>query len=172
MRIEEQKHWFAVQVAPRREKRVAALLEYKGYEQFLPTCKLRRKWSDRTKVIENPLFPGYVFCRTQSEGVGLVGTTPGIMRILGFGGKPYPISDAEIVSIQKAVSSGVELSPCPHFELGQTVQVTKGPLAGVRGLLAQVKKNQGQLVLSINLIQKSISIEIAVSDVMGLGAAA
>ncbi len=114
----------------------------------------------------NSFFP------PQSEGVGLVVTTPGIMRILGFGGKPYPISDAEIVSIQKAVSSGVELSPCPHFELGQTVQVTKGPLAGVRGLLAQVKKNQGQLVLSINLIQKSISIEIAVSDVMGLGAAA
>lgn len=157
--------WFAVQTSPRHEAKVACLLGYKGYQHFLPTYKSRRTWSDRIKTIELPIFPGYVFCRTLDKiAHGLVLTTPGVVRVVGFNGKPYPIADQEIDAIRKAVLSP-DASPCPYLKVGQKVRITDGPMAGVIGILTQIK-NRHRLVISVELIMKSISVDVDARDVV------
>jgi transcription antitermination factor NusG len=151
--------WFAVQVLPRHEGRVASLLNYKGYQQFLPTYQSCRKWSDRNKTLELPLFPGYVFCRILQEvASGLVLTTPGVVRLVGFGGRPYPIADHEIDVIRRAVLSP-EVMPVPYLKIGRKVQICNGPLLGLTGILTHVK-NRHRLVVSVDLIMNSISIDV------------
>jgi transcription antitermination factor NusG len=157
--------WFAVQVSPRHEAKVACLLGYKGYQHVLPTYRSRRTWSDRIKTIELPIFPGYVFCKTEDRIVhGLVLSTPGVIRVVGFNGRPYPISDQEIDAIRKAVLSP-DAAPCPYLKVGQRVRITNGPMAGVIGILAQVK-NRHRLVISVELIMKSIAVDVDARDVL------
>lgn len=157
--------WFAVQVAPRHEKSVAALLSYKGYQHFLPTYRSRRAWSDRKKTIEVPMFPGYVFCRTMHRAAhGLVLTTPGVVRVVGFSGNPYPIPDDEIDAIRKVVLSS-ESEPVPYLKVGQRVRISSGSMAGIVGILVQIK-NRHRLVMSVDLIMKSIAVDVDVSDVV------
>lgn len=151
--------WFAVQVVPRHESMVASLLAYKGYQQFLPTHQCRRKWCDRNKTVEVPLFPGYVFCRlTHQVTSGLVLTTPGVIRLVGFGGKPYSVPDAEIDAIRRLVLSS-DVMPAPYLKVGQKVQINNGPLAGIIGILVQVK-NRRRIVVSIDLVMKSVSANV------------
>src|SRR5882757_2803627 len=102
----EVESWFAIQSAPKAEKKVAECLTHKGYRCFLPLYRSQRKWSDRTKVLELPLFPGYVFCRMRKDVSAPIRATPGVIRIVGFGDKPYPIPDSEIESLQQIVSLG------------------------------------------------------------------
>jgi transcription antitermination factor NusG len=157
--------WFAVQVAPRHEKKVATILEYKGYEHFLPTYQSRRKWSDRIKTIDQPMFPGYVFCRTGQQSTdALILTTPGAMRVVGFSGKPYPIAEEEIEAIRRvAASSNIE--PIPYLKIGEKVRINSGPMAGVTGILTQIR-NRHRLVISVDLIMKSIAVDIDMFDVV------
>lgn len=77
----EQQHWFVLQVMSRHERVVDTVLAQHGYEHFLPTCRTRHRWSDRMKVVEQPLFPGYVFCKGQSLLMDVVRGTPGIIRM-------------------------------------------------------------------------------------------
>lgn len=156
--------WFAVQVAPRHEKKVASILSYKGYEQFVPTYESRRIWTDRSKMIELPLFPGYVFCKITHKAVtGLVIATPGVVRVVGFSGRPYPIPDHEIDAIRK-FSSFPHVSPVPYLKVGQKVRINSGPLSGITGILAQIK-NRHRVVVSVDLIMKSIAVDVDVADV-------
>jgi|SRR5947209_251809 len=159
--------WFAIQVAPRHEKKVATMLGYKGYEQFVPTYESRRKWSDRSKVIELPLFPSYVFCKIHHKAAnGLILTTPGVLRVVGFGGKPYPIADDEIDAIRK-LTLCADVSPVTYLKVGQKVRITSGPLSGVTGILAQIK-NRNRVVISVDLIMKSIAVDVDSFDVCAM----
>lgn len=154
------KDWFAVQVAPRCEARVSSLLEYKGYQSFCPTYKAQRKWSDRAKTLSLPLFPGYVFCRTHGPILGLVVSTPHVVRIVGYAGKPSPIEEAEIDALKTVERSGTTSQPCSYLRMGERVRIKSGPLAGVIGILAQIR-NERRLLLSIDAIMKSISVDAA-----------
>src|SRR5579871_6252125 len=98
--------WFALQVVPRHEKKVDTLLGHSGCEHLLPVCNASRKWSDRVKTIEQPLFPGYVFFRTQRSLMEIVRSVPGIIRIVSFGGKPHPVPEEEIEALKRL--TGVE----------------------------------------------------------------
>jgi transcription antitermination factor NusG len=160
----EKELWFAVQVTPRHEKKVASLLEYKNYRQFLPTAPVRRRWSDRVKVLDEPLFPCYVFCRSRSSRLGGLRGTPGIIRVVSFGGKPCPLADYEIENLLRVIESKRDVSACPYLATGQTVHVISGPLTGVRGIITQIKK-RNRLVLSVDMIMKSLSIEIDESEI-------
>lgn len=155
--------WFALQVAPRREKRVTSLLEYKGYEIFLPTYQVRRNWSDRVKTIDQPMFPGYVFCRLLKTGSGLVMATPGVIRVVSFGGKPSPISNEEIGGLRRISQPGTDVSPFPYAQLGQKVRIIQGPFAGLVGVVIQVR-NQRRLVVAVDTILKAVSIAIDAED--------
>lgn len=155
------KCWFAIQVRPRYEFLAACILRGKGFEEFLPSYKSKRKWSDRKKEIELPLFPGYIFCRFDAQVRAPIVTTPGVIKIVD----PHlPIPDSEIEAIQAVVASRVPASPCPYIKVGTRVDVIAGPLAGVSGILT-CNKNQYRLILSVTLVQNSISVEVDYADV-------
>jgi transcription antitermination factor NusG len=156
--------WCAIQVAPQHEMAVSKILSNKGYDHFTPTYRLKRQWSDRVKYLERPLFPGYVFCRIQKGVAGPIYTTPGVMRIVSCGGSISAIEEDEIDNLKKAVDSGRPLSPS-CWAVGQKVRITQGPLAGVTGTLRCVA-NGYQLVLSIDLLMKAVSVAVDAEDVI------
>jgi len=155
----ESEPWFALQVTPRHEKRVETILQHKNYGHFLPMCRTRRNWSDRIKTIEQPLFPGYVFVRCPLSSVGKVRGTPGIIRIVSFGGKPCPVPDAQIRALQRVIDSNRGLTSFPYLAAGQKVQIVAGPLSGITGIIIQLK-NRHRLIVAVDLIMRSVSVEI------------
>lgn len=163
--------WFALQVVPKHEKSVDSILEYRGYNHFLPTYRARRRWSDRVRFVEQPLFPGYVFCKSQRNLMEVIRSSPGIIRIVAFGGKPLPVPDKEIEALQQIVCGKREYSAFPYLSVGQKVQVISGPLTGISGTITQFK-NRDRLVISLDVIMKSVSVEIDQSEVALAQAAA
>jgi transcription antitermination factor NusG len=151
--------WFALRVKARCEKAVATIAQNKGFEQFLPRYERRRRWSDRLKSVEFPLFPGYVFCRLNPQHRLPLLTIPGVLHFVGIGKVPAPIEDAEIAAIQSAVLSGLLLEPWPFLELGQRVRLEHGPLAGLEGVFVGDSK-QERIVVSITLLQRSVAVAI------------
>jgi transcription antitermination factor NusG len=151
--------WFAIRTRSNFEKIASVALENKGLRPYLPTYRDRRRWSDRVVVSDTPLFRGYVFCRFNPLHRLPVLTTTGIISIVGCGTEPAPINDAEIDAIQRILRSGLATEPCPFLKEGQTVRVTKGSLSGVEGILTK-KKSDFRLVISITMLQRSISVEI------------
>jgi transcription antitermination factor NusG len=154
-----QKPWFAVQTKPRHEKVTAWALHNKGYEEFLPLYRSRRRWSDRIKELDIPLFSGYVFCRFDPESRLPILTTPGVISIVGMGKTPAPVTEAEIGALQAVVQSGLKAEPWPFLKVGQAVRIDWGPLAGLEGILLALKNRQ-RLVVSVTLLQRSVAVEI------------
>ncbi len=153
------KPWFAVQVMGRHEKMAHELLQFKGYESFLPIYQCRRRWSDRIKKLELPLFPGYIFCRFDLYDRLPILKTPGVVCIVGIGKVPVPISEMEIAAIRSIVDSRLPSEPWPFLEAGQRVLVNCGPLQGLDGIVIKVKSDC-RLIVSINLLQRSVAVEI------------
>jgi transcription antitermination factor NusG len=151
--------WFALQVRSRYEGIAAAHLSGKGYECFLPKYKSRRRWSDRFKEVESPLFPGYVFCRLDPYDRLPIRVTPGVILIVGQGKTPEPIDESEIAAIQSAVKSGLPSQPCPFLQIGQRVRIDNGPLWGLEGVLLDFKGHH-RLVLSVTLLHRSIAVQV------------
>jgi transcription antitermination factor NusG len=151
--------WFAIQVKSQHEKITSVILRNKGYEEFAPTYRSRRSWSDRVKDLDLPLFPGYIFCRFDPLHRLPILTSPGIISIIGVGRNPEPLDDGEIARIQAIVISGVLAYPWPFLRAGQKIAVTRGPLCGLEGFLVS-SENQDRLVVSIELLQRSVAVEI------------
>ena len=151
--------WFAVRVRSNCERTVLGALASKGHETFLPTYRSRRRWSDRYKEIDAPLFPGYTFCRFDPARRLPVLTTPGVVSIVGTSAGPVAIDEREIDSVRAMVSSGLIVGPWPFLREGEFVAVESGPLQGVEGVITSVK-DQYRLVVSISLLQRSIAVEI------------
>jgi transcription antitermination factor NusG len=152
-------HWFALRVKSRSEKIVATIARNKGFEEFLPLYQSRRRWSDRFKSVDLPLFPGYVFCRLNPEVRLPLLTIPGVMSFVGIGKIPVPINETEIAAIQAAVGAGLSAEPYPFLEVGQRVRLAEGPLTGLEGLLVEVRKQQ-RLVVSVSMLKRSVAVEI------------
>lgn len=151
--------WFAVRVNSRAEKSVAAIAQYNGFEQFLPLHESRRRWSDRVKSVQLPLFPGYVFCRIDPKCRLQLLTIPGVQHIVGAGKTAIPVNDEEIAALRAAAQSGLPAEPWPFLKSGQRVLLEGGPLAGLEGLLVEVRKNY-RLLLSVSLLNRSVAVEI------------
>jgi transcriptional antiterminator NusG len=153
------KSWFALHVKPRAEKSVSVILKYKGYDQFVPT---RARRSGRH--VDQPLFPGYVFCRFGSDVLGPIVTTPGVIRILGAGSVPIAIPETEIDAIRQIVDSGVRVRPYPYlnsdFHEGAFVRVCEGPLRGIEGKILRAGKNS-VLIFSVNALQRSVEVDLS-----------
>src|SRR5712691_5931440 len=151
--------WFALQVRSRYESIVTTQLTGKDYEWFLPIYKCRRRWSDRFKEIERPLFPGYVFCRLDPLNRLPILTIPGVALIVGIAKTPVPIDEAEIAAIQAVVKSEIPSQPWPFLKIGQRVRIEYGPLCGLEGILLDFK-GQHRLVLSVTLLQRSVAVQV------------
>ncbi len=151
--------WFALQVRVRHEQGVADHLDGKGYEWFLPLYKCRKRWSDRIKEVEAPLFSGYLFCRLNPQDRLPILKTPGVIQIVGSNRTPLAVDEVEIQAIQKMVASGIPNQPWPFLAAGDRVLIESGPLSGLEGILVEFKGNH-RLVLSVTLLQRSVAVEI------------
>ena len=151
--------WYALQVWSRKELFVSQHLQGLGYECFLPTYKCHRKWSDRVKELEQPLFPGYLFCRFDLNSRRSLVMAPGVIQIVGNGKTPSPVADAEIERIQITVSSETQRQPWPYLEVGQRVRVNYGSLRGLEGILINFKGNH-RVVVSVSLLQRAVAVEV------------
>jgi transcriptional antiterminator RfaH len=162
--------WFALQVRVRHESSVADYLGGLGYEWFLPLYKSRKRWSDRIKEVEAPLFPGYLFCRFNQHDRLPILKTPGVVQIVGFNRIPAVVDETEISALQTLMATGVANQPCPFLEIGDKVRIESGPLRGLEGILMDFKGHQ-RLVLSVTLLQRSVAVEIDSALVVSTGSA-
>ncbi len=151
--------WFALCVTTGHERKVAELLKQKKYQQLVPLYRVRRRWSDRIKELEVPLFPSYVFCRFEASRRMPVLTTPYVRSIVSYGNAPASVEAEEIRRLQLLMHSGVNAQPWPYLEVGDKVRVEGGPLNGCEGILQKIKDRE-HLVLSVALLQRSVSVEI------------
>jgi transcription antitermination factor NusG len=158
-RLSEQSSWYAIRVRPRWEKVVASALHAKDYEEFVPVYRKRSRWSDRVKEIDLPLFPGYVFCRSDWSGRPPLITTPGVIGILRFGNSPAIISQQEIDAVKAVIQSGAKAGPWPYLSEGQRVRILRGALAGVEGILVRAKSDW-RIVLSVDVLCRSVAVEV------------
>jgi len=156
--------WYALRVRSNFERVTGQFLRQKGYEEFTPLYLCRRRWSDRVRELELPLFPGYVFCRFDASRRMPILTTPGVVSLVSFDNLPARVDEAEIAAIQAIVRSGRPVMPWPFLQVGQRVRVHNGPLRGVEGLLLHLK-NQCRVVVSVTLLQRSVAVEIDSADV-------
>src|SRR6267143_7009628 len=159
--------WYALQVRPRFEKVVALHLQHKGYEEYLPLYRKRQRWSGRVKEVDLPLFPGYLFCKFNVFRRLPILVIPGVMSVVGVGRNPLAVAEEEITAVQNVVKSGLTYEPSGFITTGQLARVERGPLRGLVGIVVETKKNC-RLVISVKLLQRSVSVEIDADSVMPL----
>jgi transcription antitermination factor NusG len=151
--------WYALTVRPQHEKAVDDQLRAKALESYLPLYRARRRWSDRIQTVDLPLFSRYVFCRFNFEARLKVLQISSIVSIVGFGGKPCPIPDHDIETIQAVVGSGLPFSPWPFLRIGQRVRVTEGAMEGLEGILAR-KKSGYRVIVNMEMLNRAVAVEI------------
>jgi transcription antitermination factor NusG len=157
--VVESPKWFAVYTTPRHEKAVAKHFEFQQIESFLPLHMEVHRWKNGCKVnVEQPLFPGYIFARIGRRDSPHVRSVPGVLSIVGSGREPHPLPDFEI----EALRSGLHLrkfEPHPYLIVGEKARIKSGSLAGMVGVLAR-KKNNLRVVLTLELIMRSVAVEV------------
>jgi transcription antitermination factor NusG len=156
----DQLSWYAIRIRSRLGSAAATTLRSKGYETFLPVYRSKRRWSDRVKELDLPLFPGYLFCRFDvSDRLMPILTSPGVMGIVSAGKTPVPVSNYEIEGVRTILRSGLAVQPRPFLRVGSKVYIESGPLAGVEGIITNVDKVH-RLIVSVSLLQRAVAVEI------------
>ena len=153
------KNWVVVYTKPRHEKSVLRELEKKSFEAYLPLLKKRRIWSDRKAWVKYPLFPSYVFVRTDLNEVLYILQTPGINKLVYFGNQIAIIKNHTIQSVKHMIAGGVNPETTDYFIKGDKVIVMTGHLKGIKGEVIKIK-NKDRFLVRVDEIQCSISIEI------------
>jgi transcription antitermination factor NusG len=158
------KPWHAAYTCPRHEKYVAQQLVRRQIGSFLPMYSSVRRWKDRRKRIDLPLFPGYVFVQMTERNRLDILRLPGVVQLVCFQGKPATIAPSEIEALRNGSSSSVVIQPHPYLQEGRRVRIISGPMVGTEGIYVR-RKQQTRLVISISLIQRSVAMEIGEADV-------
>jgi transcription antitermination factor NusG len=156
--------WFALYTKHQHEKKTAEKLSAKGLEVYVPLYQAARQWKDRTALLSLPLFPGYVFLRTDFLDKTAILSTPGVFFLVESAGHACPIEDSEIESIRRINHTDAKVEPHPYLVRGDSVRIKKGPLEGISGILTRLK-NECRIVLSVSLLRRSLSMEIDSSNV-------
>ncbi|HEV2495931.1 MAG TPA: UpxY family transcription antiterminator [Terriglobia bacterium] len=151
--------WYAIHTSHQHEKSVSSLLTQKGFDVFLPLYRAAHRWKDRTQQVSLPLFPGYLFLHGGFDRRLAVLTTPGIHGLVSFGQRPAPIPQSEIDAVRRMVAGNAHCEPHPFLKCGDWIRVKSGPLVGLEGILVR-KKNLFRLVLSVELLQQSVAVEV------------
>jgi transcription antitermination factor NusG len=162
-----EKRWYAAYTSANHEKRVAEQLVVRDVEHFLPVYESVRRWKDRHVTLQMPLFPGYVFVRMALRDRLQVQQVPGVAHLVGFDGTPAALPDEEIDALRTSLESGVRAEPHPYLTVGRHVRLKSGPLAGMQGILVR-RKGNFRVVISIELIQRSVAVDADVADVEAL----
>jgi len=158
-------NWYAVYTRPRHEKKVAVQLREHSIEFFLPLYKQEKRWNNGLRVqIESPLFPGYLFTRIHLNRRLEVLKLSGVISFIGTGnGCPVALPVSDIDHLRIALDT-FRTEPHPFLTIGQSVRIIAGPLAGLEGILI-ASRNQSKVVLSIDLIKRSLAIEVDSADI-------
>jgi transcription antitermination factor NusG len=151
--------WIAVVVRPRAEQMAQKGLAGAGFETFVAWHGVRRRWSDRVKVVQENLFPGYVFCRSTFEDRLVVMRQPGVASVVSFCRTPAFIAHAEIEAVRRMLASDLPLGPWPFLSAGQRVRVERGVLAGLEGTLVR-DSSAWRVVVSVEALQRSIAVQV------------
>ncbi len=159
--------WFALYVQVNHEKEVSKRLQDKSFQAFLPLMETWSKRKDRRKKLLVPLFPGYVFLRTVLDNYAThsILRVPGAVKLLSNSEGPLPIPEHQVQNLETLLQSQKKLSLYSYLQDGQWIRVARGPLKGCVGILVRRNPNKGRLVVSIDLIQRSVSVELDVEDV-------
>ncbi len=159
--------WYVAHTSANHEKRVTQQLLERSVENFLPLYDSVRRWKDRRMKLQLPLFPGYVFVRLPLRDRLKVLQVPGVARLISFNGRPAALPDHEVEALRAGLATQLRAEPHPYLTVGRHVRVKRGPLEGVEGILIR-KKSILRLVLSVDLIMRSASVEVDASDLEGI----
>jgi len=156
--------WYAAYTSARHEKRVTQQLNERQIPSFLPTYWSVRRWKDRRKRLELPLFPSYVFVQINDQNRLNLLRLPGVLGLVCFQGRPVPVTSAEIENLRRSLTESTVVQPHPYLKVGRRVRVRSGAMAGVEGVLVR-KRDRARIVLSISILQRSVSVDIDEADV-------
>jgi len=156
--------WYAAYICPRHEKKVFDTLQRRRVESFLPLYEAVHRWKDRRARVELPLFPGYIFVKIPLAARLQVLEVPSVVRLVAFNGLPAALPEREIELLRRGLGPDVKAGPHPYLRVGRRVRVVRGPMAGLEGILKR-RKDSFRLVISIDLIMRSIAVEVDAADV-------
>ena len=160
----QEERWYAAYTCANHEKSVAAQLQARAVEHLLPLYSSMRRWKDRRVLVDFPLFPGYVFIRLALCERLRVLQIPSLVRLVGFGGQPYALGEGEIALLRSSLAGTTRFAPHPYLRAGNRVRIARGPLRGAEGILLR-RKNELRVVLSIDVIACSASVEVDSADI-------
>ncbi|MHB8638884.1 MAG: transcription termination/antitermination protein NusG [Candidatus Acidiferrales bacterium] len=165
----EEPRWYAAYTCANHEKRVAVQFQGKSVEYFLPLYEAIHRWKDRRMRLELPLFPGYIFVYLPLRDRLRVLEVPGVVRLVGFGDYAAPLPAEDIDMLRNGLRGQTKAQPHPYLTAGRRVRIMSGPLTGLEGILER-QKNNFRLVVSIDLIMRSIVVDVNAADVRPLNA--
>jgi transcription antitermination factor NusG len=169
LQLDNEVKWYAAYTSAHHEKRVAEQLVQRSVENFLPLYDSVRRWKDRRVRLQMPLFPGYVFVRISARDRLKVQQVPGVAHLVGFGGQLTPVREEDIQAIRACLAGPNKVQPHRYLKRGQRVRVLNGPLTGLTGMIVRQKK-QTRFVISFDLLQRSVAVEIDAADLSPDGA--
>jgi transcription antitermination factor NusG len=161
-------HWYAAYTSANHEKKVAAELQRRSVECFLPLYCSMRRWKDRRVKLDLPLFPGYIFVRLALQNRLRVLQIPGVVRFVGFDTCAAPVPEIDIKRVREILAQGFRAEPHPYLTAGRRVRVKTGPLQGLEGIIVR-RRNKVRFVVSVELIQRAIAVEVEDSCLAELG---
>lgn len=157
--------WFAVYTKSRHEKVVHASLLSQDVEAFLPLHQVLSQWKDRRVWVEKPLFPGYLFARLPWDQLWVARAVRGVVHLVGDGERPVPVPEEQVLAVREMMERPVAVDPWPYVQEGDRVLVTSGPLIGLQGFFVRWK-NAAKLVISVDLLGRSVAAEVNADSVV------
>ena len=139
--------WFVIYTKSRNEKKVAELLQKNGVEVFCPLVKLKKNWSDRTKIVETPLFNSYVFVNLSEKDRNVVFNVPGVIRYLFWLKKPAIVKDSEIESLKAVLNDTMDSFSIENYQNGDTIKISEGVFKGLDGVIEKQSNNKLHVIL-------------------------
>lgn len=161
----EKRKWFALYTKPRREFKAAIQLEAISVESYLPTITKLKKWSDRKKKIEEPLFRGYIFIRADEKERLISLEQDAIIKTIFFDGRPAEIPEWQIESLKKMLESNADIFVSDKLEVGTEIVVKSGPFQGIKGVIIKNANKEDMLAVSIGLLNRSVMVNLPAADV-------
>jgi len=161
------RRWYVLYTKPRFEKKVHQQLLQKQIESYLPLQKVIRRWSDRKKKVEEPLFPNYVFVHTNEKERLASLAAFGVVRCVSFAGRVAVVPDAQIESLKRMLDEEKSVEVYPTIPIGTKVKIVRGPLCGIEGTLTDIRGVK-RFAVTIDALQRSVLIEIKASDVKAI----
>ncbi|HUO33979.1 MAG TPA: UpxY family transcription antiterminator [Candidatus Acidoferrum sp.] len=163
------RRWYAIWTRSRHEKKVTSLLHERGWEAFLPLTPEVHWWSDRRKIVDVPLFPGYTFLHAAltPQIRAAIACSPGVVSMIGWNGVPLPIPERQIESVRTLLARRICLRPYQFLPAGTRVRIRGGSLEGIEGVFVG-GGSERNLVVSVELIQRSVVMRLDGYDVVRL----